>query len=68
MTKAQERKRNGQYGVSMDAVCECGHTLGQHTAERPYECIAHELGATDEVCPCSEFEPLGCWSLSYTSS
>src|SRR5262245_32663956 len=51
----QERKRNGRYGAGRKAMCECGHTLGEHTAERPYECIAHETGGAAEPCGCEEF-------------
>lgn len=32
----QERQRNGQYGSKLETMCVCGHTLGEHDAERPY--------------------------------
>ena len=35
-TRNGERKRNGQYGASFSAICECGKPLGEHTAEAPY--------------------------------
>jgi hypothetical protein len=45
----QERQSNGQYGSKLDAVCKlCGHTLGEHDAERPY--------ARDDEFTCTGFK------------
>lgn len=50
----QERQSNGQYGSKLDAVCRCGHTLGEHTAARPYVCVVGDFG--DEDCNCEKFK------------
>jgi len=44
----QERKADGQYGSKLDAVCRCGHRLGEHDAERPY--------ARDDEFTCNGFK------------
>jgi hypothetical protein len=51
----QERQDNGQYGSAPDVVCTCGHTLGDHTAERPYACIIGDF-AGYEICDCEKFK------------
>lgn len=46
--------RNGQYKMSkMEALCVCGHTLGDHTAER--DAKAKEQECLVPGCPCSFF-------------
>lgn len=58
---APREKRTGRYAPrNFDAVCVCGHTLGNHTAERATEngralqpCLAAELeGLEDCDCEC----------------
>jgi hypothetical protein len=50
----QERQENGQYGARHDAICVCGHPLGEHTAARPYTCIAGDFH--DVHCSCQKFK------------
>lgn len=55
----QPREESGQYSHSMEAVCVCGHRLGQHLGEGPVSkraCVAHECddGPEDE-CTCTGF-------------
>jgi|LWDU01.1.fsa_nt_gi hypothetical protein len=53
-----ERERNtGKYAYSVERACKCGHTLGDHSAERVkwegqtlQECFA-------DACACECFKP-----------
>lgn len=66
--KNEEQPRvifSGEYSYSMERMCQCGHALGEHTAERAkidgkyfQPCICHELGETlTEPCGCKAFKP-----------
>ena len=52
--KHTERAADGTYTDGFDAMCECGHTKGLHTAARPHECIAGDFG--HEHCNCPRFK------------
>lgn len=49
----------GQYVHGFDAMCACGHTMGQHLASGPVKqraCVSHELDPKQEaVCGCEGF-------------
>jgi hypothetical protein len=54
-TNQPRNKRNGKYTFAqLDALCACGHPLGQHTAEAPHECIAGDFG--HGPCNCEKFK------------
>jgi hypothetical protein len=51
------RERSGRYDVRDFArVCVCGHTLGQHLAERPRGCIECEASEASGA-ECDAFKP-----------
>ncbi len=43
--ETRNRAQNGQYQTTFEKVCECGHTNGEHDAER----TKHE-GETFQYC------------------
>lgn len=55
----QKRERDGKYSHDGDLtrLCVCGHTLGQHSCERPAQCLAHAdpVNDHDRQCRCSKF-------------
>jgi len=55
MAKQIEQPRDdaGRYeSDDWDALCTCGHRLGDHTAAAPHECLGPDF---DGSCSCSRF-------------
>lgn len=51
------RDKQGKYSYegNWERLCECGHTLGDHTAEPPHACGNYGSGLID--CDCRKFKP-----------
>lgn len=50
-------RATGRYGFvnRWDRLCQCGHKLGDHTAQAPHDCIAVDFG--HGPCGCERFRP-----------
>lgn len=61
MNKPNETKREkntGKYTYTLDRVCACGHTLGNHTAIKTKGAQPCVIGDFEDVsCDCECFKP-----------
>ena len=59
----KREKNSGQYTYSIDQLCQCGHSLGNHTAERSRDPVTGKriqpciMGDFGEPCSCECFKP-----------